>query len=84
MRSPSLDVLKKLADYYQVSIDFLLGRTEGPAGTSPEERLEWAFQVAMKDPSFRYGTRVRGTALTPEIKRFIVEMYERATGRCLL
>ena len=29
-RKPSLDVVIKLADYFQVSIDYLVGRTDDP------------------------------------------------------
>ncbi len=51
-REPDAETLSKLADLYQVSTDYLLGRTDDPKGTagstsdhsiSPEERefLEW-------------------------------------------
>jgi transcriptional regulator with XRE-family HTH domain len=85
LRTPSLEVLVALADHYQVSVDHLLGRTEeAERSMSDEERLEWAWGIVRQDPSFRYGTRLRSTKLTSEVKRFIVEMYERATGRKLL
>lgn len=74
-----------LADHYQVSVDHLLGRAEeAERSMSDEERLGWAWGIVRQDPSFHYGTRLRSTKLTSEGKRFIVEMYERATGRKLL
>jgi len=30
-RTPDIEILEKLADYFQVSTDYLLGRTEKPA-----------------------------------------------------
>jgi hypothetical protein len=51
---------------------------------SDAEHLEWAFQCVLSDPEYRFGNRLRGTELTPDAKRFIIEVYEKATGRKLL
>ena len=38
-QSPKLETLQKVADYFHVSTDYLLGRTDDPnAGVAPEER----------------------------------------------
>jgi len=37
----------------------------------------------MNDPRYKSGTRIKG-GLNTEVKRFIVEMYEKATGKKLL
>ena len=48
----------------------------------PEE-VERAYQYVLADPKFRVGTQPSGP-LSLEAKRFIVEMYERFTGKRLL
>ena len=53
-----------------------------PSSNEPLE-IERAFQYVLADPEFRFGTRPRGP-LSLEAKRFIVEMYERFTGKNLL
>lgn len=37
-RKPSYDVLNKIADYFDVTIDYLLGRTTNPNEQFPEEK----------------------------------------------
>lgn len=38
-QSPKIETLQKVADYFNVSTDYLLGRTDDPnAGVAPEER----------------------------------------------
>lgn len=48
-RSPDTDTLQRLADYFEVSTDYLLGRTNIPAPT-PQEKDEAAFQAFANDP----------------------------------
>lgn len=48
-RSPDTDTLQRLADYFEVSTDYLLGRTNIPALT-PQEKDEAAFQAFANDP----------------------------------
>ena len=55
---------------------------EEPKGDEAEE-VERAYQYVIADPVFRVGTRPRGP-LSVESKRFIVELYERYSGRRLL
>jgi Ni,Fe-hydrogenase III small subunit len=50
---------------------------------SDEEEVERAFQYVITDPRYQSGTRVTGP-ITTEVKRFVVEMYEKATGKKLL
>lgn len=83
-RLPSASVLKKLAQFYGIKVETLLeaaGYLEEEF--SEEEELERAYQFVITDPKYKFGTRLPGE-LTPEVKRFIVEMYEKATGRKLL
>ena len=45
--------------------------------------MERAFRYAISDPRYQSGTRCTGP-ITTDVKRFIVEMYEKATGKKLL
>ena len=86
-RPPGPDILKRLAPVYDVPVRDLLkaaGYLEEAGGTlSDEEEVELAFKYVMSDPRYKSGARVKGE-LTTEVKRFIVEMYEKATGKRLL
>ena len=87
-RRPSAEILRKLAPAYGVPVRDLLevaGFLDEPeAVMSDADHLEWAFQCVLSDPEYRFGNRLRGEELTPAAKRFIVEVYEKATGRKLL
>lgn len=86
-RPPGADILKKLAPVYNVPIRDLLKTAgylkEEAIELSEEEEVEMAFQYVMNDPRYKSGTRIKG-GLTTEVKRFIIEMYEKATGKKLL
>lgn len=43
-RKPDYDVLQQIADYFEVTLDYLLGRTDEPAND------EEAFQAFINDP----------------------------------
>lgn len=86
---PGLNVLRRLAAFHNVDLRFLVMRTglldDGDAQPTGDEEaeVERAYRFVLADPVFRFGTRPRG-ALTTESKRFIVEMYERFSGKLLL
>lgn len=84
---PGVDVLKKLAPVYNVPVRDLLRAAghldEAVRDISEEEEVEMAFRFVMNDPRYKSGTRLQGE-LSLEVKRFIVEMYEKATGKKLL
>jgi transcriptional regulator with XRE-family HTH domain len=86
-RPPSADILRRLAPVYNVPARDLLKAAglfdEERPGITEEEEVELAFQMVMSDPRYKSGTRLSGP-LTTEVKRFIVEMYEKATGKKLL
>ncbi|MDV2988779.1 helix-turn-helix transcriptional regulator [Dehalogenimonas sp. THU2] len=85
---PGPDLMKRLASVYQVTQKDLL-RAAGyleennEPTLSDEQEVEMAFNYVMNDPRYKSGTRMNGK-LTPEVKRFVVEMYEKATGKKLL
>ena len=89
-RRPGPNVLKRLGSLYGVDVQDLLQRAgflENPddmaARDDEPQEVERAYQYVLTDPKFRVGTRPSGP-LSLEAKRFIVEMYERFTGKRLL
>ena len=88
-RHPGPSVLKRLASLYGVDVHDLLNRAGylddpdiQPRDDEPQE-VDRAYQYVLADPKFRVGTRPSGP-LSLEAKRFIVEMYERFTGKRIL
>lgn len=86
---PGPELMKKLAPLYRVPVAELMkaaGYLE-EQGVEPRlsdaQEVDMAFNYVMSDPRYQSGTRVSGE-LTTEVKRFIVEMYEKATGKKLL
>jgi len=86
-RPPGPDILKRLAPIYDVPVRDLMraaGYLEEAIDTlSEEDEIDLAFRYVMSDPRYKSGARLKGE-LTTDVKRFIVEMYERATGKKLL
>jgi len=84
---PGADILKKLAPVFDVPVRDIL-RVAGylkdeDVSLSEEDEVEMAFRYVMNDPRYKSGTRIKG-GLNTEVKRFIVEMYEKATDKKLL
>ncbi len=84
---PGADILKKLAPVFDVPVRDLLAAAgylnEEDTSLSEDDEVDMAFRFVMNDPRYKSGTRIKG-GLNTEIKRFIVEMYEKATGKKLL
>jgi transcriptional regulator with XRE-family HTH domain len=85
---PQPDILRRLARVYDVPHRELLivagHLEEDSAETAKRRRVEEAYEHVMTDPTFKQGTRLKGTHVSLETKRFIVEMYEKLTDRNLL
>jgi HTH-type transcriptional regulator, competence development regulator len=85
---PHPDILKRLAKTYDVPHRELLVVAgyleEDSQAIATRRRIEEAFEHVRTDPSFKQGTRLKGTHVSLETKRFIVEMYEKLTQRSLL
>ena len=86
-RQPGANVVRKLAEVYRVDPEELLKRAghgprPDPHGDEALE-VERAYRYVLDDPHFRVGTRPDGP-LSLNAKRFIVEMYEKLTGKRLL
>ncbi len=87
-RPPHPDILKRLANVYGASHRELLiaaGYLEEDTKEKLEqEKVERAYEHVIRDPNYKQGTRLRDAHVPFEAKRFIVEMYEKMTGRALL
>jgi transcriptional regulator with XRE-family HTH domain len=87
-RHPSADLLRKIAPTYGASVRELLTiagyLNEPEVRMSDQDRIEWAFNCVLSDPDYKFGTSLGPQGLTLEAKRFIVEMYQKASGRKLL
>ena len=85
---PHPDILKRLAKAYDVEHRELLVAAgyleEDSAETAKRKQIEEAYEHVRTDPAFKQGTRLKGTHVSLETKRFIVEMYEKLTQRQLL
>ncbi|MBC7526994.1 MAG: helix-turn-helix domain-containing protein [Chthonomonadaceae bacterium] len=82
---PKIEVLKRMATAYKVSLVALLiaAQIQEPADQDlffNDDELERAFEYVKNDKTYQFGTHMNGQTLTPEAKRFIVEVYERFTG----
>ena len=89
LRKPGPRLLRRLSALYGVNVQELF-RKAGYLDSIVEEpnvdetmEVERAYQYVLSDPVFRVGTRPRGP-LSVESKRFIVELYERYSGKKLL
>jgi len=84
---PGADILKKLAPVFDVPVRDLLATAgylkEEDTSMSEDDEVDMAFRFVMNDPRYKSGTRIKG-GLNTEVKHFIVEMYEKATGKKLL
>lgn len=87
-RPPHPDILKRLASVYGVSDRELLiaaGYLEEDTKEKRErEKVNEAYEHVIRDPNYKQGTRLKDAHIPFEAKRFIVEMYEKMTGRQLL
>ena len=87
-KPPHPDILKRLAKTFEVPLDELLEAAgyldDAKDRRLQAQRIERAFAHVITDPQYRYGTRLKGSALNLDAKRFIVEMYVKMTGRKLL
>jgi len=88
---PKPDLLKKLASLYGVSLvdlmtkaGYLQVQVDFPFVTEvTEEEINRAFEFVINDPKYSFGTRLPGE-IDLKTKRFVIEMYEKCTGKKLL
>ncbi|MFD1956496.1 helix-turn-helix domain-containing protein [Paenibacillus thailandensis] len=73
-REPDTDTLAKFADLYQVTIDYLVGRTLNPDVTLSEDVRSFVDHLELSDEEIleKYSLSIDGRKLTAEeTKRFI-------------
>lgn len=84
---PSPPLLTKLSECLGVSTNDLLAKAgylkQSAVRESLEKQVDKAFRHAVSDPQFRYGAALMAR-YDFNIKRFVVELYEKATGRSIL
>lgn len=86
--NPHPDVLKKLAKFYGIPvIEFLkkAGYLDQDISEEEtyEEKIDRLFQYVTNKPNYTYGHRIKG-AVTTEVKKFVIEMYQKTSGEKLL
>jgi transcriptional regulator with XRE-family HTH domain len=84
---PHPDILNRLAKVYEVPARELLvaaGYLTEDGEMAKKQKIEQAYKHVTSDPQYNHGTRLKAASLSLEAKRFIVEMYEKMTGRKLL
>ena len=86
--NPHPDVLKKLAKFYEIPvIEFLkkAGYLDQDISEEEtyEEKIDRFFQYVTNKPDYKFGHRIKG-AVTTEVKKFVIEMYQKASGEKLL
>jgi transcriptional regulator with XRE-family HTH domain len=88
---PSRSKLSKLAKVYGVApqevwqeAEFAETNQKALYKSLDPSRIQWAFQAMLEDPSYSFGTRVRGQELTIQAKAMLVEIYQKSMGRQLL
>lgn len=86
--NPHPDVLKKLAKFYETPvIEFLKKAGYLDEGIDEkenfEEKIDRLFKYVTNKPDYKYGHRIKG-AVTTDVKKFIIEMYEKISGETLL
>ena len=86
--TPSPEILKRLAPVYQVTTQVLLKALdyleEQTFTVSEVDRLKMAVNLITSNPSYKFETMLDINKLTPEVMRFIIELYEKTTGKKLL
>lgn len=72
-RNPDPDTIKKIADFFEVSTDYLLGRTDNPSSKNNEDdsNINVAFYDGLKDLD----------DLDPDERQFILDMVEDTVAR---
>lgn len=88
--APKLEILQKMAATYEVSFASLMAAAHLQEPEQEDEFyknnkvVENAFDFVRKDPHYVFGTHLNSNEVSIEVKRFVVEMYQEATGKNLL
>lgn len=66
IRKPDLDTLEKLADFFDVSVDYLLGRTDSPFFSRDEENFLNDIDLSLEVLKEKYNLTLDGQTATDE------------------
>ena len=81
--NPSSKVLREIADYFHVSTDYLLGRTDNPAIAGEPEKFYFEGQEVDVEQLASTAMRFNGKPLTDQDKKSIqsiIEAFLRSQG----
>jgi transcriptional regulator with XRE-family HTH domain len=73
-REPDYETIHKFADFFKVSIDYLMGRSDDPKGSPDNGTNEFVSDLELSNEAImeKYSLMIDGSRLTPEeTKRFI-------------
>ncbi|MFC5446815.1 helix-turn-helix domain-containing protein [Paenibacillus aestuarii] len=83
-REPDYDTINKIASFFHVSIDYLLGRTSQPDNVLDQEVRDFVDQLELSDEKIleKFDLTIDGKKLSPdEARRFIAFVRaERSLG----
>lgn len=65
-RKPDLETLSSFADFYEVTVDFILGRTDSPAFTKAELDFMADIDLPLEELKKKYNLTVGGKTTTDE------------------
>lgn len=71
---PNQEVLNSLADYFEVSVDYLLGRTDDPRPFPVEDMR--SIDEKIKDEGFAYALYDGARDLTDKEKQELLDLFE--------
>lgn len=72
-RTPPTEMLKQLADYFGVTTDYLLERTDDPQGTT----ANWDQPPQLNGVYYRLAKEAQELGLPPEDIEHIIELYRK-------
>ena len=72
-KTPSAEHISKIADYFNVSTDYLLGRTDNPNIANPKEQFFFEGKEVNVEELASTAMRFNGKPLSDEDKKFIYE-----------
>lgn len=71
-QTPGVDKIQKVANYFNVSIDYLLGRTDNPDGITPED-MKGFFRMDSSISNFPEEKQEKIMEQMEEYQRFLIE-----------
>lgn len=80
-RKPDLDILEQLASYFNVSVDYLLGRTNERAPADKLIMKDKNTNVEIKELLNRFNVHLDGEFLTEEDKESVITLLRMLRNR---